>query len=83
MLYLKLFYVCIWTVVCNKGFIIISIVVKESCGGQWLLRKADFNVGNHINTFWRIRSKITDPSVDRKLTGNITRRQITFFGKCI
>ena len=34
----------------------------EANGGQKLVRKADFHVGQHINTMFRIRAKITDPS---------------------
>uniref|UniRef100_T1J479 Cleavage and polyadenylation specificity factor subunit 1 n=1 Tax=Strigamia maritima TaxID=126957 RepID=T1J479_STRMM len=38
---------------------------RESCGGQRLLRKADFHVGSNINSFFRIRGKLSDPSTDK------------------
>ena len=43
---------------------------RESNGGQKLVRKADFHMGQHVNHMFRIRAKITDPSAGgRLLTG--------------
>ena len=44
---------------------------RESNGGQKLVRKADFHIGQHINHMFRVRAKITDPSSGRLLKGNI------------
>ena len=43
---------------------------RLSNGGQKLIRKADFHLGQHVNYMFRIRAKITDPSTGRLLTGN-------------
>ena len=43
---------------------------RDSNGGQKLVRKADFHLGQHVNHMFRIRAKITDPSAGgRLLTG--------------
>ena len=43
---------------------------RESGGGQKMIRKADFHVGQNVNHMFRIRAKITDPSASgRILTG--------------
>lgn len=43
---------------------------RESRGGQQLVRKADFHLGQHVNTIFRIRAKITDPTTSgRVITG--------------
>ena len=48
---------------------------RESGGGQKLVRKADFHLGQHINHLFRIRAKITDPSAGgRLLTGKTITR---------
>lgn len=50
---------------------------RDSVGGQRLVRKADFHIGQHVNTMFRIRAKITDPSAgSRLLTGSIAVCQI-------
>jgi hypothetical protein len=47
---------------------------RESGGGQKLVKKADFHLGQHVNYMFRIRAKITDPSSGgRILTGNIKK----------
>jgi hypothetical protein len=56
------------------GFIIFFVPfpqpeARESNGGQKLVRKADFHIGQHVNHMFRIRAKITDPSSGRLLTG--------------
>ena len=46
---------------------------RDSNGGQKLVRKADFHLGQHVNHMFRIRAKITDPSAGgRLLTGTYT-----------
>ena len=53
---------------------------RESNGGQKLVRKADFHVGQHINHMFRIRAKITDPSAPgRLLTGIFFPFSFLFF----
>ena len=52
---------------------------RESQGGQRLLRRGDFNVGVHVNTFFRIRSRLSDPSVDKK---SVEKKHATFYGEC-
>ncbi len=43
---------------------------RESSGGQKLVRRGDFHLGQNINCMFRIRAKITDPSSGgRILTG--------------
>lgn len=39
---------------------------RKSLGGQKLIRKADFHLGQKINTFFRIKCRITDPANDKK-----------------
>lgn len=56
---------------------------RESCGGQRLLRKADFHVGQSINTLFRIKCKIGDTLEEQKHFSGADRRQITMFGKNI
>ncbi|KAL3859426.1 hypothetical protein ACJMK2_009649 [Sinanodonta woodiana] len=53
--------------------------MRESHGGQKLLRKADFNVGSHINTMFRIRTKLSDPIIDKKSLPLLEKRQLTYF----
>ncbi|XP_064640599.1 cleavage and polyadenylation specificity factor subunit 1-like [Lineus longissimus] len=52
---------------------------RESCGGQRLLRKADFNVGSHINTLLRLRCKLSDPSSDRRASSLVEKRHVTYY----
>ena len=64
-----------------KNFIVYTYQpeMKESHGGQRLVHKADINIGSHVNTFFRIRCKLTDPSIDKRLTGPIEKRHVTYF----
>lgn len=55
---------------------------RESLGGQRLLRKADFHLGQAVNTFFRIRCKLGEMG-DRKHLSGADRRHITMFGMCI
>ncbi|XP_061123445.1 cleavage and polyadenylation specificity factor subunit 1 [Syngnathus typhle] len=51
---------------------------KESFGGMRLLRRADFNVGAHVNTFWRMPCRgAMDPSSKKTLTWD--NKHITWF----
>ncbi|CAC5370759.1 CPSF1 [Mytilus coruscus] len=50
---------------------------RESIGGQRLLRKADFNVGSHINSMFRVLCR-SDPAVDKRAY-NADRKHITYF----
>ncbi|XP_071482088.1 cleavage and polyadenylation specificity factor subunit 1-like [Diadema antillarum] len=52
---------------------------RESSGGMYLLRRADINAGAHINTFARVRCRLTDPSSERPLTGPVERRHVAFY----
>lgn len=52
---------------------------RESFGGQRLLRKADFHLGQHINTFFRIRCKVNDLTKDKIHLSGAERRHITMF----
>nr|XP_057903484.1 cleavage and polyadenylation specificity factor subunit 1 isoform X2 [Doryrhamphus excisus]XP_057903485.1 cleavage and polyadenylation specificity factor subunit 1 isoform X2 [Doryrhamphus excisus]XP_057903486.1 cleavage and polyadenylation specificity factor subunit 1 isoform X2 [Doryrhamphus excisus] len=51
---------------------------KESIGGMRLLRRADFNVGSHVNTFWRMPCRgAMDTSTRKSLTWD--NKHITWF----
>uniref|UniRef100_A0A4W4H779 Cleavage and polyadenylation specificity factor subunit 1 n=1 Tax=Electrophorus electricus TaxID=8005 RepID=A0A4W4H779_ELEEL len=51
---------------------------KESFGGMRLLRRADFNVGAHVNTFWRMPCRgVLDPASKKALTWD--NKHITWF----
>lgn len=52
---------------------------KESNGGQKLVRKADFHLGQHINHMFRVRSKITDPSASGRILTGWEKRQVLWF----
>lgn len=52
---------------------------RESCGGQKLLRKADYHLGQHVNAFFRIRCKIAEGVDSRKHFSGSDRRHITMF----
>ncbi|KAF4518485.1 hypothetical protein B566_EDAN006490 [Ephemera danica] len=53
---------------------------RESLGGQKLLRKADFHIGQHINTFFRVRCKTqAETSMDRRLPVGSEKRHLTMF----
>lgn len=52
---------------------------RESCGGQRLLRRADMNIGSHVLSTFRVRCKLSDQSIDRKMISVAEKRHITFF----
>lgn len=49
----------------------------ESSGGTRLIRKGDFHLGSHVNSFFRIRCRVGDVSSDRRAGQMIERRHIT------
>lgn len=53
--------------------------IKESHGGQRLIHKADINIGGHVNSMFRVRCKLTDPSTERRLTGPVEKRHVTYY----
>lgn len=53
---------------------------RESSGGQKLVRKADFHLGQNVNHMFRVRAKITDPSAGgRLLTGKCQCQHLSAF----
>ncbi|XP_070574061.1 cleavage and polyadenylation specificity factor subunit 1-like [Ptychodera flava] len=52
---------------------------RESFGGMRLLRRADINIGSHVTTFFRLRSKLSDPATEKILSGYMERRHTTMF----
>ncbi|KAK7505375.1 hypothetical protein BaRGS_00003537 [Batillaria attramentaria] len=66
----------------NKNLITLSYTpeARESQGGQRLIRKADFNLGSHANTMFRVRCKIWDPTSRKRYSEQMEKRHITYFG---
>jgi cleavage and polyadenylation specificity factor subunit 1 len=54
---------------------------RESLGGQKLIRKADFHLGQKVNTFFRIRCRINDPANNKKHFSGADKRHVTMYGK--
>ncbi|KAI4469661.1 dna repair/rna processing cpsf family [Holotrichia oblita] len=52
---------------------------RESFGGQRLLKKADFHIGQSINTFFRLRCKLGHLGDDKRLMSGSDKRHITMF----
>lgn len=52
---------------------------RESFGGQRLIRKGDFHLGQHINTFFRIKCRTTDSDIMRRQVPGSENRQVTVF----
>ncbi|XP_012280373.1 cleavage and polyadenylation specificity factor subunit 1 isoform X2 [Orussus abietinus] len=52
---------------------------RESLGGQKLIRKADFHLGQKVNTFFRIKCKVTDPANAKKHFPGADRRHVTMY----
>lgn len=52
---------------------------RESLGGQKLIRKADFHLGQKVNTFFRIRCRMSDPANDKKHFSGADRRHVTMY----
>ena len=51
-------------------------------GGKWLIHKGEFNAGVHINSMFRLKCKVTDPSQDKSST-LADKRQITYCSKLV
>ena len=59
-----------------------TLAAKESFGGMRLLRRADFNAGANVNTFWRMPCRgAQDVASKKSLTWD--NKQITWFGTCL
>ncbi|KAK4873313.1 hypothetical protein RN001_015342 [Aquatica leii] len=52
---------------------------RESFGGQRLLRKADFHLGQSVNSFFRIKCKMGQLLEDKKMLPGVDKRHITMF----
>lgn len=70
---------------CGRGngsnlYLFSFFLAKESFGGMRLLRRADFNAGANINTFWRMPCRgALDGSSKKALTWD--NKHITWFGR--
>ncbi|CAF0847441.1 unnamed protein product [Brachionus calyciflorus] len=49
----------------------------DNQGGTWLIKKAEFNVGSKINSMFRLKCRVNDPSMDKKAT-MAEKRQVTY-----
>ena len=49
----------------------------DTQGGQWLIRKAEFNVGSHVNSMIRLKCKVSDPTLDKR-SSLADKRQVTY-----
>lgn len=54
---------------------------RESLGGQKLIRKADFHLGQKVNSFFRIKCRSVDPSDSRRQFSGADRRHATMYGE--
>lgn len=54
---------------------------RESCGGQRLMRKADFHLGQHASKFFRIKCKLNDIPAERRQILGADKRHINMFGR--
>jgi len=52
---------------------------RESVGGQRLVRRGDFHLGQHVNCMFRIRARITDPSTGGRALAGWEKRHVTWF----
>ncbi|XP_014260039.1 cleavage and polyadenylation specificity factor subunit 1 [Cimex lectularius] len=52
---------------------------RESFGGQKLIRKGDFHVGQHINTFFRIKCRTSEIEQEKKHLAGVDKRHVTVF----
>ncbi|BES89477.1 Cleavage and polyadenylation specificity factor [Nesidiocoris tenuis] len=51
----------------------------ESFGGQKLLRKADFHLGQHVNSFFRIKCRTSEIDREKKHLAGADKRHVTMF----
>jgi len=52
---------------------------KESMGGQRLVRRADIHLGQQVNTMWRVRAKLTDPSTSQRVLPANEKKHVTWY----
>uniref|UniRef100_T1HLS2 Cleavage and polyadenylation specificity factor subunit 1 n=1 Tax=Rhodnius prolixus TaxID=13249 RepID=T1HLS2_RHOPR len=52
---------------------------RESFGGQKLIRKGDFHIGQHINSFFRIKCRTSEVKKDGKPLTDADKRQVTVY----
>ncbi|XP_008551779.2 cleavage and polyadenylation specificity factor subunit 1 [Microplitis demolitor] len=52
---------------------------RESLGGQKLIRKADFHLGQKVNTFFRIKCRTRDIAGQKKEFAGAENRHVTMF----
>ncbi len=52
---------------------------RESVGGQKLVRRGDFQIGQHVNCIWRVRARITDPSTGGRVLTGWEKRHVSWF----
>ena len=69
-------------IACHSSGFVVGLTAKESFGGMRLLRRADFNAGANVNTFWRMPCRgAQDVASKKSLTWD--NKQITWFGTCL
>lgn len=56
---------------------LVLLLAHDNQGGQWLVRKAEFNVGSHINSMFRIKCKVIDPHLDKR-SAIAEKRHVTY-----
>ena len=54
----------------------------DNQGGCWLVRKAEFNVGSHINSMFRLKCRVNDPNSDKR-SALADKRHVTYCSKYI
>lgn len=70
----------------NKKAITILFKAHDNQGGQWFIPRSEFHVGSHINSMFRLKCKVNDPSCDKR-SNLADKRQVTYcckpvFSKC-
>ena len=66
-------------IACHSTGFVVGLPAKESFGGMRLLRRADFNAGANVNTFWRMPCRGSQDVASKK-TLTWDNKQITWFG---
>ncbi len=56
------------------------ILAHDNQGGCWLLRKAEFNVGSHVNSMFRLKCRVADPTLDKR-SALADKRHVTYCSK--
>lgn len=57
-------------------------LAHDNQGGQWLIRRAEFHVGYHVNSMFRLKCKVNDPNLDKR-SNLADKRQVTYCSKKI